>query len=80
MPPGYNMTDPANTIAGHLWDKLPLRVPPDLRGHVEKHKESNDNRNTFVHRIRRRSNFHSRWGVLTSKFTKTGQDAKRYSK
>ena len=27
-------------IVGVSWDQLPLRIPPDLRDHVEKHKLS----------------------------------------
>ena len=60
----------ANTISGNSWDKLPLRVPPDLRGHVEKHKESHHNRNLFVNRVRRGPDLYSIQGLQASNFTK----------
>ena len=62
------MNDLAKHILGHQWNKLPLRVPPDLRGHVEKHKESRHNRNPFVNRVRGRPDLFSIQRRLTPKF------------
>ena len=38
--------------SGVSWDQLPLRIPPDLRDHVEKHKLSG---NKTTHLLRKRS-------------------------